>query len=318
MSFPAELSASAPGKIILLGEHAVVYGQPALAVPVSGLRATVTIEPSDQSVIVAKDLQRQTPLNLTNLLRNPLAKMAAQTAEALGVGIPVARYVIASTIPLASGLGSGAAVSAALGRAVALAAGQEISHKMLNDLVFSIEKMHHGTPSGVDNTVVVYEMPVYFIRGRTPQVLDVGQPMTLLIGDSGIAAPTRRSVGDVLKLVKLHPAGIEPVIQAIGQIVRAGREAVSRGDLTRLGQLMNADHALLQALTVSDPVLDQLVDAARSAGALGAKLSGGGRGGNMIALVTPNAQTAVAEALLKAGARHVYQTTLEPTQAIQD
>jgi len=100
--------------------------------------------------------------------------------------------------------------------------------------------------------------------------------------------------------------------------VRAGREAVSRGDLTRLGQLMNADHALLQALTVSDPVLDQLVDAARSAGALGAKLSGGGRGGNMIALVTPNAQTAVAEALLKAGARHVYQTTLEPTQAIQD
>jgi len=216
MSFPAELSASAPGKIILLGEHAVVYGQPALAVPVSGLRATVTIEPSDQSVIVAKDLQRQTPLNLTNLLRNPLAKMAAQTAEALGVGIPVARYVIASTIPLASGLGSGAAVSAALGRAVALAAGQEISHKMLNDLVFSIEKMHHGTPSGVDNTVVVYEMPVYFIRGRTPQVLDVGQPMTLLIGDSGIAAPTRRSVGDVRKLVKLHPAGIEPVIQAIG------------------------------------------------------------------------------------------------------
>lgn len=312
MSFPAEsITTSAPAKIILFGEHAVVYGQPALAVPVSSLRVRVTVESSDQIVFATGDWTQKFPVEvLTSKLTDPLLKMAQATAEHLKIPLPNARYTISSDIPVASGLGSGAAVSAAIGRAIAAVGGKSISDAELNDLVYDIETIHHGTPSGVDNTVIVFERPVYFVRGQSPQTLEVGCPVNLLIADTGRSALTKESVGDVRKLVDTRPEFAVPRLAQIGKIVHEARKALSSGTIERLGELMGENHLLLAELTVSSPELDTLVQAALKAGAIGAKLSGGGRGGNMIAIVTPETESRVRSALTSSGAARVISTTV--------
>jgi mevalonate kinase len=314
MSSPDNVQAFAPGKIILLGEHAVVYDQPALAVPVYAVQVRVSARPIKNRTIIESQKARYT-LNsapLADELTNPLIRMVSLTAAHFNRPIPRAHYTISSTIPVASGLGSGAAVSAALGRATALLIGQHLPDSTLNALVYEVERIHHGTPSGIDNTVIVYGHPVYFIRGQDPQVFSSAKQLDILIGDTGIPAPTRESVGDVRKLTLSNPQLALPAIEQIGQLVQSARKAISNGDSLLLGQLMTKNHDLLQTLTVSSPTLDKLVDAAHAAGALGAKMSGGGRGGNMIALVTPNTRQAVEAALLASGAVRVIHTTLSP------
>lgn len=307
------LTASAPAKIILFGEHAVVYGQPALAVPVSSLRVTVTVTPAATPEFAAGDWTAAFPSDIApELLTNPVLKMAHHTAAHLTCPLPPARYAIASDIPVASGLGSGAAVSAAVGRAVAAAAGKTISDDDLNTLVYDIERIHHGTPSGIDNTVIVYERPVYFIRGQAPETFTVGAPLRLLIADTGHSALTKESVGDVRTLVESNPDFAVPRIEQIGRIVAEARDALAAGDAVALGRLMGENHALLRDLTVSSPDLDRLVAVALDAGAYGAKLSGGGRGGNMIALISPDTEDAVRAALLAAGAVRVISTVVQP------
>lgn len=309
MSSPAKIVTTAPAKIILFGEHAVVYGKPALAVPVTGLSVTVTAIPDTHVRIEAADWSQTLPDGLTpEAITDPLLRMIATVAQHFGTQPPKMCFQISSTIPVASGLGSGAAVSAALGRAVATALGHNISDETLNTLVYEIERIHHGTPSGVDNTVIVYQKPVFFIRGQLPQTFEVGKPIQLLIADTGKAALTKESVGDVRKLFEATPTVIQPVLDAIGVVVENAREALARGDVEALGQLMVENHALLKKLTVDSPELNQLVEAALAAGAIGAKLSGGGRGGNMIALITPETEARVSQALRDAGAVRLIST----------
>jgi mevalonate kinase len=308
------VSVSAPAKVILFGEHAVVYGQPALAVPVSSLRVTVSVTPAVAPTFAAGEWTRDFPHDIrVEQLTDPVLRMAKSTASHLGIEVPPARYEIASQIPVASGLGSGAAVSAAVGRAIAAAAGTSITDDALNALVYEIERIHHGTPSGIDNTVIVYEKPVYFVRGKPIEMFSVAIPLNLLIADTGRSALTKESVGDVRKLADTQPDFALPRIAQIGRIVNAARNAISSGNLNAMGQLMADNHTLLRDLTVSSPELDKLVEAALSAGAIGAKLSGGGRGGNMIALISPETEQAVRAALIDAGAVRVIATTVHPS-----
>ncbi|MFW5696216.1 MAG: mevalonate kinase [Phototrophicaceae bacterium] len=299
--------ASAPAKIILFGEHAVVYGQPAIAVPVSALRASAQVTPAAAGSglrIEAADVDAVLPVELdSDAIDNALAVTARMVLRQLDAKPPDAIIRLTSTIPMASGLGSGAAVSAAVARAVCAAVDQPVADAQLNAIVYEIEKMYHGTPSGIDNTVIVYEQPVYFVRGKPIKTLHIGQPLTFIIGDTGQSALTKITVGDVRRLYEQDPERIQPVLDAIGTIVRQARQAIAGGDTAALGPLMQANHAHLRTLTVSSPQLDQLVQAALDAGAVGAKLSGGGRGGNMIALVAdPSQAQAVADALRQAGA----------------
>lgn len=308
---------SAPAKIILFGEHAVVHGQPAIAVPVSTLRATAIVHNGGDGLrIRSVDLDQVLPVSLeTDLVDSALALTARLVLQRLDASPPDALITLESTIPMASGLGSGAAVSAALARAVAAAVGYDLPQTELNAIVFEIEKTYHGTPSGIDNTVIVYEQPVYFVRGCDIEILPIPRPVTLIVADTGTASLTRVTVGDVRRLVESEPERILPVLAAIGDIARRARAAITSGDITALGPLMLENHRLLQTLTVSSESLDRLVEAACAAGALGAKLSGGGRGGNMIALVPPDepqpAQT-IQRALLDAGAARAFITTVEP------
>jgi mevalonate kinase len=178
----------------------------------------------------------------------------------------------------------------------------------VNGFAYEIEKLHHGTPSGIDNTVITYASPVYFIKGHPIETFRVGRPFTVVIGDTGIRAPTKESVGDVRKLWEADRPQWERVFDQVGEIAQTARRLIEGGNTNQLGQLMNQNHALLQEMTVSSTELDELVEAAQQAGALGAKLSGGGRGGNMIALAPPELADEISRSLQQAGAQRIIIT----------
>jgi len=305
--------ASAPGKLILFGEHAVVYGHPALAVPVTQVHAVVRVSGSSRAGIWIDAPNIDLHAELTTLpTDHPLAAVVHNLLFNLRIDpFPSINLKINSTIPVASGLGSGAAVSVALIRAFSTYIGHPLSDEQVNELAFEIEKLHHGTPSGIDNTVITYARPVYFVKGRPLETFKVREPFFIVIGDTGIAAPTKESVGAVRKLWVDDKDKWEKVFSKVGEIVKQARNTIETGKTTELGELMDQNHALLQEMTVSSPELDKLVHAARTAGALGAKLSGGGRGGNMIALVNPETAETVGKSLIESGARRIIITKVE-------
>jgi mevalonate kinase len=303
----------APGKVILFGEHAVVYGRPALAVPVTQVRAEAVVEmtgPDEGLLLIAEDLGEEIRLAWAPQ-HHPLAMAARLTLAELGLTEPPPwRVVIRSSIPIASGLGSGAAVSAALARALADAAKRPLSVPALSAIVYQVELLHHGTPSGIDNSVICYEQPVYFVRGQTPLTFSIGRSFTLAIANTGIASPTRAVVADVRSAWEMEPARFDALFDRIASIVERAKAAITDGVPEMLGGLMDENHALLRQIGVSSPELELLAEAARRAGAGGAKLSGAGRGGNLIALVTAETQEAVTTAVRAAGATDVIVTTV--------
>jgi mevalonate kinase len=301
---------SAPGKIILFGEHAVVYGRPAVAVPVTQVHADAEVAESSRAGIWVHSPAVGLDAELNILASDqPLAAVIHNLFLCLGIsplhGLDI---TINSSIPVASGLGSGAAVSVALVRALSSALGRPLTDEQVNAFAYEIERLHHGTPSGIDNTVITYARPVYFIKGHPIETIKVGRPFMLVIGDTGIPAPTKQSVGDVRRLWTKNNLRMERIFDEIAQISLMARRIIECGQPEMLGELMDQNHAFLQEMTVSSPELDSLSRAARKAGALGAKMSGGGRGGNMLALVTPETAESVSASLLAAGARRTIVT----------
>jgi len=307
-------SASAPGKIILFGEHAVVYGRPALAVPVTQVRATATVSKNSRGGVWIEAPNIGLSTELRQLVPDdPLGSVINHVFLTLGVKQPPSCTVyIQSTIPMAAGMGSGAAVSVAIVRALSAYLGSPLPEERVNKLAFEVEKLHHGTPSGIDNSVVVSAKPVYFIKGQPIKTFKVGTAFTIVIGDTGIPAPTIESVGAVRALHEADPSRWDKAFDKVGDIVWEARQAIERGDTVELGHLMDANQGLLHEMTVSSKELDHLIESARKGGALGAKLSGGGRGGNMIALVQKEDAADLAEALLSAGAKRTIVTTIQP------
>jgi mevalonate kinase len=294
--------------VILCGEHSVVYGRPAIALPLPALRVRAQMKatsrpfiihaPDVDETIVAGDLSGET--------LNPLARIAQLSLAHLQQAPPMAELTVTSEIPVGANLGSGAAVSVAMARAIAAFFGCEMNAAQASALAYEVEKIHHGMPSGIDNTVVAYEQPVWFVKNSEPRVLDVQAALPLVIGDTGFSTPTRIPVGDVRAAWEKDRDRMEGMFNAITSIVYISREALLKGDWPVLGHAMNANHMLLQQIGVSCAELDDLCNAARDAGALGAKMSGGGRGGNMIALARDAEHAGVVrEALLAAGAKRV-------------
>lgn len=304
----------ASGKAILFGEHAVVYARPAIAVPVIQVRAEAEIEEglgSREIAIIAQDLGKAHAIGRTPAdgAMYPLAAAILGTLERLG--LPPAQDItvrVRSTVPIARGLGSGAAVSIAIIRALAKHFGKPLEPEEVSELAYETERIHHGTPSGIDNTVIAYETPIYFVKGRPPERFRVGRPLLIAIADTGVASPTKLAVDEVRQAWQEETARYECVFDRIGEIASRARKAMEGGELCQMGSLMDANQALLEDLGVSSPQLDLLLEAAREGGALGAKLSGAGKGGNMIALIIQETRESVERALWRAGATKVIVT----------
>lgn len=306
---------NAPGKIILFGEHAVVYGYPAIAIPVAQLKAAARVIPSLE--LPTGTIQISAPqINLLAPLssvpgNHPIAaavRIALDTVQA--VHPPVFTLQVTSTIPISAGMGSSAAVTIAIIRAITSYFGHLLSSEEISNLAFEVEKIQHGTPSGIDNNVIAHQKPVYYQAGNPLEFLHIEQPTHWVIADTGIKASTRETVADVRKLYQVDQKTISEVFTAIGKISTNARQHLINGDLTQLGDLLNENQQLLERLTVSSQELDALVKIARAAGAAGAKLSGGGRGGNIIALASPGKIEQIQAALHEGGARQVFSTIL--------
>jgi mevalonate kinase len=308
-------SASAPGKVILFGEHAVVYGEPAVAVPVHSLKARAIVTPvihgrRGKIQIEAPDIDLKVEMDD---LEPDHPIRAAIRAAVLPDGdpseIPACKIHLTSSIPIASGLGSGAAITAALIRALSAFLGQRLSDEAISDRTFEVEKIHHGTPSGIDNTVIAHQKPIYYQKGEPFQLLDIITPFSILIADSGIQSQTRDAVQMVRQNWLKAPNRYEEIFSSIGHITRQAREIILNGTPVELGPLMDQNHSLLMDLEVSHPDLDRLIGIARDAGALGAKLSGGGLGGNIIALVGEDPGRII-EDLSRAGVKNPLVTEI--------
>ncbi len=308
-------SATAPGKIILFGEHAVVYGEPAIAVPVSSTQAKAIVSARIQGKtgeiwIEAPDISLSAPIDQLDV-DHPL-----RTAIQIVIGdkdldqVPACKIQITSEMPPSSGLGSSAAISTAIIRAFSAFLGNRLSDEQVSDLAFTVEKIHHGTPSGIDNTVISYQKPIYYRKGDPFEFLTVGEAFTILVAYSGKPGNTREAVEGVRERWEKDPDQYNRIFSRIGAISQTAKGFIEEGNPDQLGPLMDENHELLCKLGVSSAELDQLVLAAKKAGALGAKLSGGGLGGHIIALVDTDADYIRGE-LEEAGAVSTLITPVE-------
>ncbi len=299
-------SGVAPAKTILFGEHAVVYGEPGIAIPLWEIQTSARLLPfpTDDTAQEFRIVSESAELDaaFSDLSEsNPLKKLIRLIQEAFSIPVlPDCILEIQSAIPIASGLGSGAAASVAIIRAFAAAYGLELSDEKTSELAFEIEKCYHGMPSGLDNTTISFGKPLFFRKGKGFEPIHLPDRLRLIVADSGLKSVTSEVVADVR--ASYHQ--FAPVIREIGQLVRKARTALENGDLFATGALMNENHRLLQKMTVSNEKLDDLAAVALQNGAIGAKLTGAGRGGNLLALAETAPDTLrIHNALEKAGAR---------------
>ncbi|MFV0557365.1 MAG: mevalonate kinase [Enterococcus sp.] len=293
----------ANGKIILMGEHAVVYGEPAIAFPFSGTTVTATLTTASSPTLTSSYYNgplEQVPTELTSI--QTLVQRLTNDYQS-----PACHITIESTIPAERGMGSSAAVAVAITRA--FFAWQKIAYdtKQLLAYVNQSEVIAHGNPSGIDAAATSGHDPILFEKGQPFTTFALNIDAHLIVADTGVKGKTRETVKDVRALMEQHPQTTLATIQQLGQLVNDAKQAIVLNQATELGMIMNQAHHYLQQLGVSDATLDNLITCARENGALGAKLTGGGRGGCMIAL----AQSAldakkIAHKLTQAGAKSTW------------
>lgn len=309
------VTASAPAKVILFGEHFVVYGEPAIVLAIDK-RAYAKVENRNDKRLYIRSVN----LNLAGYFENgtfkieqgdakeakmkfePIKLAFERISEKYGekVGLSIE---INSTVPVAAGLGSSAAVVAAVTAAIVAFLNVKMSKEDVFRITYEAEKIVHGTPSGIDPAISTFGGVLLFQMDTGFKPLDVKMDIPLVIGDTGVERSTRIQVEKVREIKEKYPQVVDPIMLAAREIVLKAIDAIKEKDLDALGDLMNINHALLYGVGVSDESLEWLVNAARKAGALGAKLTGAGGGGCMIALAKNERLEQILEAIQSAGGR---------------
>ena len=294
---------SSPGKIILLGEHSVVFGEPAIAAAI-GRRLEVRVR-RDEARPPSGDAK--------------LEEAVVVAARELGLDATALSVEVRSSMPPACGLGSSAALSVALIRALADFAGLEPAADDVRRYASRVEDVFHGTASGADVANSWGGHIIWFERGDPPRIerLRAGKPFDLVIAQSGELRSTAGPVGRLRQRYAARPELYGKFFRLAGDLVRAGRSALEDGDWETLGALMDAGQGLLNGFGVSTPTLERMIGTARGAGALGAKLSGAGGGGVIIALA-PDRSSEVVEALGACGFEAFVTRIGAPVGKVED
>ena len=293
------------GKVILFNEHFVVYGIPSIASGI-GAKTSALVERRAGSGIELKDDRPET--------KGYKAEKLSQQKESLDRMLKIMnidvdrnafRITLAGDLIAASGVGASAASCAAIARAFSDELGLKYSDEKVNEIAYEGEKGYHGNPSGIDNTAATFGGLIWYRRDGSSQLMErmkLRKPVEIVMGNTGIVADTKAVVGGVKERKDKEPEKYDQLFKDAEKLVQDARKQIEEFNLERLGTQMNENHALLQQIGVSCPELDELVDLTRANGAVGAKMTGTGKGGYMVAL-TPgkDLQERVANAIEKKG-----------------
>jgi mevalonate kinase len=293
------------GKVILFGEHFVVHGVPGIVSAIDSTTDAEVMQTGNELVIrderkAAKGYAEEKRLQQIESIERMLKKMSLDPKLPLNIWV-------GGTLPGFSGLGASAASSVAIARAIAEELSLNLSNEEVNQIAYEAEKAYAGNPSGIDNTAATYGGLMWFKKNLTGgsasvEKLSIRKPVEIVIGSTGKVANTKAMVTGVAERKNKYPEKYNQIFKQTENLTYAGRKALESYDLKKVGELMNMNHRLLQEIEVSSSELDLLVDISRKNSAFGAKLTGGGGGGCMVAL-TPGKelQEKVAAAIEKEG-----------------
>jgi len=289
-----KLSAFGPGKIIVLGEHAAVYGEPVLAGAI-------------QRGVMARVVDGEPGIELPDVLSPPQAEALQRAYAAAAKGVEL-RVRVTSDLPIGVGLGSSAALSVAVARLLLQARGRKFGVSDVLKLAAVMEGEFHGTPSGVDHTTSARGELVLYRKGGPTKAVKKKKPLRMVVALAGARTATKTTVAGLRERRTRWPKRYARLFHEIGTLAAEGARAVSRGDLAELGDLMNVNHGLLWAMQLSSERIDAVVRQMRARGALGAKLTGaGGDGGAVIGLFEYGA---IAREQLTADGLECFETEL--------
>lgn len=273
----------ASGKVILMGEHAVVYGAPAIAMPFFSVGVKCTVRayegPTYIQSICYDGLLRTSPDDISGI-----KKLIEVTLEHLNQANQNLKIIIESMIPPQRGLGSSAAVSVAIVRGLYDAFEEKLTFEDLNHLVSIAESIHHSNPSGLDAATILNEQMMVFEKGKGIRNIKSTLEGFMIVGDSGVEGNTKEAVNEVQQKLKENPKLIHKEIENISQLTLKAEKAIDNNQIHTLGYAMTQAHMALRNMGVSNDLMDHYVSVALKKGAYGAKITGGGKGGCMIAI----------------------------------
>lgn len=286
----------APGKVILVGEHAVNHGQLAIAMPFAAVsaQASVTFAPGPVTITAPGADERAI---------DHVTALVADVAAACQAPLRDMAIAITATIPPGRGLGSSAAVAVAVVRAVSQFLDRGLDEATLAALIAASEDRAHGRASGLDAAAVLAAGPIAFRRGEPPRPLPVAGHWFWIVADTGVARQTADAVAAVAAGLASDSLATRARLGWLGELAKTVEQGLATGNPGAVGAALDEAQIVLDALGVGDAQLTRLITAAREAGALGAKLTGAGRGGAVLALAADAAGAqAVHQAFLAAGA----------------